>query len=106
VDYTVLSNKPVNIEQSKLSSLGIEIVDFNTQNAALPDEYHLIVADDIQFDATLLGKISLALAPRGFVLLVENVSAVASSNLKSFNLQIVTVIEKDNKKYFLLKKVC
>jgi len=65
----------------------------------------LIVSDDIQFDATLLAKISAALAPRGFVLLVENRSVIASSTLKSFNLQTVTVIENDNKKYFLLKKV-
>jgi len=105
VNYTVLSSKPVNIDQSKLSSLDIEIVDFNIQNASLPDGYHLIVADDIQFDGTLLGKISAALAPRGFVLLVENADAIASSKLKSFNLQMVTVIENDNKKYFLLKKV-
>lgn len=105
MNYTVLSSKPVNIDQSKLSSLDIEIVDFNIQNASLPDGYHLIVADDIQFDGTLLGKISAALAPRGFVLLVENADAIASSKLKSFNLQMVTVIENDNKKYFLLKKV-
>ncbi|XP_060865504.1 fatty acid synthase-like [Metopolophium dirhodum] len=105
VDYTVLSNKPVDIDQSKLSSLDIEIVDFNVQNASLPDGYHLIVADDIQFDATLLGKISAALTPRGFVLLVENIDAVASSTLKSFNLQMVTVIENNYKKYFLLKKL-
>jgi len=105
VDYTVLSNNPVNIDQSKLSSLDIEIVEFNIQNASLPDGYNLIVADDIQFDGTLLGKISAALAPRGFVLLVENIDAIASSTLKSFNLQMVTVIENDNKKYFLLKKV-
>jgi len=106
VDYTVLSNKPDKIDQSKLSSLDIEIVDFNIQNTSLPDGYHLIVADDIQFDDTLLSKISAALAPRGFVLLVENIDAIASSTLKSFNLQIVAVIENDNKKYFLLKKVC
>eukprot|EP00102_Acyrthosiphon_pisum_P027204 XP_016664414.1 PREDICTED: fatty acid synthase [Acyrthosiphon pisum] len=105
VNYTVLSNKPVNIDQSKLSSLDIEIVEFNIQNASLPDEYHLIVADDIQFDGTLLGKISAALAPRGFVLLVENTDAISTSTLTSFNLQMVTVIENDNKKYFLLKKV-
>lgn len=105
MDYTVLSNKSANLEQSKLSSLDIEIVDFNIQNASLPDRYHLIVADDIQFNATKLSKISSALAPRGFVLLVENASAVASSTLKSFDLQIVTVIEQDNEKYFLLKKV-
>lgn len=106
MDYTVLSSKPVNIDHSKLSSLDIEIVDFNIQNGSLSDGYHLIVADGIQFDATKLSKISAALAPRGFVLLVENVSAVECSTLKSFDLQIVTVIEKDNKKYFLLKKVC
>lgn len=105
MDYTVLSNKPVNIDQSKLSSLDIEIVDFNIQNASLPEGYHLIVADDIQFDATLLSKISVALAPRGFVLLVENINAIASSKLQSFNLQTVTVMENDDKKYFLLKKV-
>ena len=105
MNYTVLSNKPVNIDQSKLSSLDIEIVEFNIQNASLPDEYHLIVADDIQFDCTLLGKISVALAPRGFVLLVENTDAISTSTLTSFNLQMVTVIENDNKKYFLLKKV-
>lgn len=105
MDYTVHSNKPANLEQSKLSSLDIEIVDFNIQNASLPDGYHLIIADDIQFDASKLSKISAALAPRGFVLLVENVSAVASPTLKSFDLQIVTVIEQDDKKYFLLKKV-
>lgn len=106
MDYTVLSNKPIDIEQSKLSSLDIEIVDFNIQNESLPDGHHLIVADDILFDATSLGKISTALAPRGFVLLVENISAATeSSTLKSFNLQTVAVIENDNKKYFLLKKV-
>lgn len=105
MDYTVLSNKPGDIDQSKLSSLDIEIIDFNIQNTSLPDGYHLIVADDIQFDATLLSKISAALAPRGFVLLVENIDAVVSSTLKSFNLQMVTVIENDDKKYFLLKKV-
>jgi len=65
----------------------------------------LIVAEDIQFDATILSKISAALAPRGFVLLVENINAIASSKLQSNNLQIVAVIENDDKKYFLLKKV-
>lgn len=105
MDYTILSNKPVNVELSKLSSLDIEIVDIDIQNAPLPDGYHLIVADYIKFDTSLLAKISAALAPRGFVLLVENMSTTASSVLKSVDLQIVTIIENNNKKYFLLKKV-
>ncbi|XP_026810325.1 fatty acid synthase-like [Rhopalosiphum maidis] len=105
VDYTVLSNNPVNVEQSKLSSLDIDVVEFNIENASLSDEYHLIVANDIHFDGTLLGKISAALSPRGFILLVENISALASTTLKSLNLQIVTVIENNDKKYFLLKKL-
>jgi len=106
VDYTVLSNNPVNVEQSKLSSLDIDVVEFNIENASLSDGYHLIVADDIHFDVTLLGRISAALSPRGFILLVENISALDSTTLKSLNLQIVTVIENNDKKYFLLKKVC
>lgn len=105
VDYTILSNKPVNIEQSKLSSLDIEIVDFNIQNASLSDGYHLIVADDINFDTSVLGKISSALTPRGFVLLIENISTLTPTTLKSLNLQIVSAIENGDKKYFLLKKV-
>jgi len=105
VDYTILSNKPVNIEQSKLSSLDIEIVEFNIQNASLSDGYHLIVADDINFDTTVLDKISTALTQRGFVLLVENISVLTPTALESLNLQIVSAIENDNKKYFLLKKV-
>ncbi|XP_050064418.1 fatty acid synthase-like [Aphis gossypii] len=105
VDYTILSNKAVNIEQSKLSSLDIEIVDFNIQNAPLSDAYQLIVADDINFDTTVLDKISSALTPRGFVLLVENISALTPTTLESLNLQIVSVIEKGDKKYFLLKKI-
>ncbi|XP_060836830.1 fatty acid synthase-like isoform X2 [Rhopalosiphum padi] len=105
VDYTVLSNNPVNVEQSKLLSLDINVVEFYIENSSLSDGYHLIVADDIHFDAALLGKISAALSPRGFILLVENISAPASTTLKSLNLQIVTVIENNDKKYFLLKKL-
>lgn len=94
------------IDQSKLSSLDIKTVEFDIKNASLPgDGFHLIVADDINFDAILLAKISVALAPRGFVLLVENISTIASLTLKSLNLQIVAVVENNDKKYFLLKKV-
>lgn len=105
VDYSVLSNKPVNVEESKLSALNIETVDYNIENGSLPDGYHLVVSEDSRFNTTLLDKISAALSPRGFVLLVEDVSAVPPSTLKSSNLQLVSVTENNNKKYFLLKKV-
>lgn len=71
----------------------------------MPEKYHLVVAEDSQFNTTLLIKISEALAPRGFVLLVENVSAVPLPTIKSFNLQVVAVTENNYKKYYLLKKV-
>lgn len=100
-----MSNKPVNIEENKLSALDIKIVDFDVQNTSLPEKYHLVVAEDTQFESTLLTKISEALAPRGFVLLEENVSTETLSTIKSFNLQVVAVTENNNKKYFLLKKV-
>lgn len=80
-------------------------MNFDTNNATLPGEYHLIVSENSQFDNHLLSKISAALVPRGFVLLMENVTVVPSSTLKSLNLQTVSVIENNNKKYFLLKKV-
>lgn len=85
--------------------MNIEIVDFNIQNSSLPEGYHLIVVEDSQFNVSLLSKIATGLAPRGFVLLVENISAKPPTVLKSTNLQIVAVIENSNKKYFLLKKV-
>lgn len=105
VNYSVLSNTPVNVEESKLSALDIRTVNFDIKNESLPGEYHLIISEESQFDTTLLSKISAGLAPRGFVLLIENISAVPPSNLKSLELQVVTVTGNNNKKYFLLKKV-
>lgn len=101
----MLSNGPINVEQSKLSALDIEVVDIDIKNASLPNEYHLVVAEDSQFDTILLSKIAVALEPRGFLLLIENNSAAPSSNLKTLNLQIVAIAQNNNYKYFLLKKV-
>ncbi|VVC37697.1 Acyl transferase/acyl hydrolase/lysophospholipase,Acyl transferase,GroES- [Cinara cedri] len=105
VDYSVLSNKPINVEESKITDLDIGIVNFDIKNESLPKENHLVISEDSQFDITLLSKISASLAPRGFILLIENISAVPSSVLKSLSLQVVNVIENNNKKYFLLKKL-
>ncbi|VVC42234.1 Acyl transferase/acyl hydrolase/lysophospholipase,Ketoacyl-synthetase, C- [Cinara cedri] len=105
VNYSVLSNKPVNVEKSKLSALDIKIINFDIKNAILTDKYHLLVAEDSQFDSTLLSTFSTALMPRGFLLLVENITVVPSSMLKSSNLQIVAIAENNNNKYFLLKKL-
>lgn len=88
-----------------MSALNIKIIKFDIKSTILSEKYHLLVADDSQFDSTLLSKFSVALAPRGFLLLVENISVVPSSILESFSLQIVAVIENNNNKYFLLKKV-
>jgi len=93
-------------EQSELSALGVKVLDFDVTNAPLPKEHHLLVAKFTRFDNVLLCKISTALAPRGFVLLVENGSVAPPSTLrKSSSLQIVSVIENHKNKYFLLKKV-
>lgn len=105
MDYSIFSNEPVNVEPSELSTLNIKTVDFNIQNSTLPEGHNLVVVEDSQFDVSLLSKITTGLTPRGFVLLVENISAKPSSDLKSTNLQIVSVTENNNKKYFLLKKV-
>lgn len=105
MNYSILSNTTVNVEESKLSALDIGLINFDIKNEPLPGEYHLIISEDSQFDTTLLSKISAGLAPRGFILLIENSSTVPSSNLKSLDLQVVTVTENNNKKYFLLKKV-
>lgn len=93
------------MDPSKLSALNIEVVNFGIKNESLPEVYHLIVAEDTQFDTTLLSKISAALAPRGFVILAENTSAVYSLIMTTLGLQIVSVTQAYNKKYFLLKKV-
>jgi len=93
------------MEQSKLSALDIEVVDVDIKNASLPNKYHLVVAEDSQFDMILLSKIAVALELRGFLLLIENNFATPSSNLKTLNLQIVAVTQNNNYKYFLLKKV-
>lgn len=95
----------MNVEPSELSALNIEIVDFNIQNSPLPEGCHLVVVEDSQFNVPVLSKIATGLAPRGFVLLVENISAKPPTDLNSTNLQIVAVNENNNKKYFLLKKV-
>lgn len=101
----MLSNGPINVEQSKLSALSIEVVDIDIKNTSLPNEYHLIVSEDSQFDTILLSKIAVALEPRGFLLLIENNFVAPSSNLKTLNLQIVAVTQNNNYTYFLLKKV-
>lgn len=80
-------------------------MDFNIQNSPLLEVYHLVVIENTQFEVSLLSNISAALAPRGFVLLVENTSVVPSAKLNASNLQKVAVIENNNKNYFLLKKV-
>jgi fatty acid synthase len=80
-------------------------VNFNIENSSLPEGYHLVVVENTQFEVSFLSKIAAALAPRGFVLLVENTSIVLSATLKESNLQKVAVIENNNKNYFLLKKV-
>lgn len=80
-------------------------MNFNIQNSSLPEGYHLVVVENTQFEVTFLSKIASALAPRGFVLLVENTSVELSTKLKESNLQKVAVIENNNKNYFLLKKV-
>lgn len=88
-----------------MSALNIELVNFDIKNESLSERYHFIISEDSQFDTTLLSKISTALAPRGFILLIENISAEPSSILKSLSLQVVTIIENKSKKYLLLKKV-
>jgi len=93
------------VEQSKLSDLNIEVIDIDIKNVSLPNEYHLVIVEDSRFDTILLSKISVALAPRGFTLLIENNTAVPSPNIKALNLQIVAVTENNGYKYFLLKKV-
>jgi len=106
VDYSVLANGPVNVEESKLNALDINILNFDIKNSTLPEGNHLVVTENSQFDTSILSKISTALAPRGFVLLVENISiCVPSSTLKSLSLQIVSNVENNGNKYFLLKKV-
>lgn len=93
---------------SKLSSLDVDVVDFNVKSSPLPEQYHLIVVEDTGFDAALLAKVSAALAPRGFVLLAESTSAATApspTTLKSLGLQSVAVVENKTIKYFLLKKV-
>lgn len=103
----MLSNGPVNVDQSKLSALDIEVIDIDIKSASLPHNgYHLVVVEDSQFDSILLSKISMSLAPRGFLLLIENNSAVSCLlSLKTSSLQVIAVIQNNNYKYFLLKKV-
>lgn len=106
MDYSVLSDGPVIDDQNKLSASGIEVLDFDVTNASLPKEYHLVVTKNTQFDITLLCKISTALAPRGFVLLVENGTVTPPLTLqKQTSLQIVSVVRNHKNKYFFLKKV-
>lgn len=86
--------------------MDIHVFDFDAKSASLPEGYHLVVVQDSQFDSTLLSEISASLAPRGFVLSVENISATPSTTqLKPLGLQVVAVTENNNKKYFLMKKV-
>lgn len=93
---------------SKLSSLNVDVVDFNVKSSSLPEQYHLIVVEDTGFDVALLAKVSAALGPRGFALLAESTSvaiALSPTTLKSLGLQSVAVVKNETIKYFLLKKV-
>ncbi|XP_050531344.1 fatty acid synthase-like [Daktulosphaira vitifoliae] len=103
-DYSILSNGAINFDENKLLALDIKSVNHNIKIDPLPEEYHLIVFEDSQFDTDILNKISSALTFRGFVLLIENTSAKFTTS-SSVDLQQVAVIENNAKKYFLLKKV-
>ncbi|XP_050427979.1 fatty acid synthase-like [Adelges cooleyi] len=104
VDYSVLSNGPVDIEESKLSAQDINVVSYNVDNGPLPEQYHLIVAEDTKFNSALLNKISQGLTTRGFALLVEDAAATFITTADSADLQQVLVVENNNRKYYLLKK--
>lgn len=99
-----MSSGTINYDESKLSALDIKQVNYNLKNDPLPEEYHLVVFEDSQFNANILSKISSALTSRGFLLLIENASSKCTIS-SSVDLQQVAVIENNGKKYFLLKKV-